>query len=224
MKKISFIALALSTSLGMYAQNNQNVTPMAIAPRFGIKAGVNLAKLRPSAFSSAEEPSTNLKTTAHAGAFVNIPLSTGGFAIQPEIVYSRQGSKVSQKTTVGTVTSTTAYEQDLDYINVPIMLQWKSAGGFFVETGPQAGFLIKGQQEGPGTNNESNNKESFDKMDFGWGAGLGFLSRIGLGIGARYNHGFRNIKNDESTTTTQYGALRNSVVNIGLAWHFGAGK
>src|SRR4051812_42841373 len=158
MKKISSIALVLITSLAASAQTETSKpTPMAITTRFGIKAGVNLAKLRPS--DDDNQYSTNLKTTFGGGAFVNIPLGTGGVAVQPEVLYSRQGSKITQTTTVGTSTTTNTYEQDLGYITVPVMLQWKSTGGFYVETGPQAGFLIAAQQEGPGTDNETENKD-----------------------------------------------------------------
>ncbi|MGZ5190245.1 MAG: outer membrane beta-barrel protein, partial [Flavisolibacter sp.] len=104
MKKISFIVFALSMGLATFAQN-ENVTPMAVKPRFGIKAGVNMAKLRPSDYST-NEPQTNFKSSFNAGALVNIPLGTGGFAVQPEAIYSRQGSKMKQTTTVGTVTTT----------------------------------------------------------------------------------------------------------------------
>jgi hypothetical protein len=209
MKKISSIALVLITSLAASAQTETSKpTPMAITTRFGIKAGVNLAKLRPS--DDDNQYSTNLKTTFGGGAFVNIPLGTGGVAVQPEVLYSRQGSKITQTTTVGTSTTTNTYEQDLGYITVPVMLQWKSTGGFYVETGPQAGFLIAAQQEGPGTDN-----------DFSWGAGVGFLSRVGLGIGARYNHGFTNVLDNDGDNNP---SIRNSVVNLYLSWSFGAGK
>ena len=219
MKKISFIVFALSIGLVTFAQN-ENVTPMAVKTRFGIKAGVNLAKLRPSDFAT-NEPHTNFKSTFNAGAFVNVPLGTGGFAVQPEAMYSRQGSKMKITTTVGTVTTSNSIEQDLGYVNVPVMLQWKSKGGFYVETGPQVGFLIAAQQEGPGTNAETENKEDFESVDFAWGTGVGYLSRIGLGIGGRYNHGFKNVLDNEGDNNP---SLRNSVVNIGLTWHFGAGK
>ncbi len=222
MKKISLMALALSVSLALFAQENVNRTPMPNKTYFGIKGGVNLAKLRPSDYT-ANEPSTNLKTTAHAGLLVRIPVSAnGGFAVQPELLYNRQGSKMKTTTTVGTVTTESTYEQDLSYVSVPVMLQWKSAGGFYVETGPQASFLIVAQQEGPGNNNETDNKDQMEKFDFSWGAGLGYMSRMGLGIGARYNHGFTNVL--EETSTTGDARLRNSVVQIGLTWLFGANK
>ena len=223
MKKISLIALALGTSVVMFAQdNNPNRNPLPAKTYFGIKGGVNLAKLRPSDYA-ANEPSTNLKTTAHAGLLVRIPLSAdGGFAVQPELLYNRQGSKMRTTTTVGTVTTTNTYEQDLGYVSVPVMLQWKSTGGFYVEAGPQASFLIAAQQEGPGTDNETENKDEMEKFDFSAGVGLGFMSRMGLGIGARYNHGFTNVL--EETSTTGDARLRNSVVQIGLTWLFGANQ
>lgn len=219
MKKFSLIALALSTCVAMFAQN-ENTKTMASKARFGIKGGVNLSKLRPSAYG-ANEPNTNLKSTFHVGALVNIPVGTGGFAVQPEAIYSRQGSKLSQTMTVGSVTTTSSYEQDMGYVNIPVMLQWKSAGGFYAETGPQAGFLMHAQQEGPGNNTETENEATFKKFDFAWGAGLGYLSRMGIGIGARYNHGFRNVLDNDADANP---SLRNSVVNIGLSWQFGGNK
>lgn len=221
MKKFSLVALALITSTAMFAQDIENRTPMSIAPRFGIKGGVNLAKLRPDDFPATSDPSTNLKTSFHAGLLVNLPLGTRGFALQPEVLYSGQGSKVNEKTTVGTVTTSNKYEQDMHYINVPVMLQWKSAGGFYVEAGPQIGFLIKAKQDGPG-DTETDNKDSFENFEFSAGAGLGYLSRIGLGIGARYVHGFTNVLDNESSADDPM--MRHSVINIGLFYHFGAAR
>ena len=219
MKKFSFIALALFTSTALFAQN-ENRTEMAAQPRFGIKAGANLSKLRPSDLPAGADVSTNLKTSFHGGFLVNIPLGTGGLAFQPEIVYSGQGSKINEKFTIGTVTSSEKYEQDMHYINVPLMLQWKSAGGFYLEAGPQVGFLIKAKQDGPG-DTEDENKDSFENLEVSAGAGLGYMTRVGVGIGARYNHGFSNVLDNESSSDAR---MRHSVINIGLFYHFGANK
>lgn len=220
MKKISLFALAVGTSLALFAQNS---TTSSAA--FGVKAGVNLAEFRTSAYPSGTEPSVNMKTSMHAGFFVNIPLGTSGFAVQPELLYSGQGSKMNVPTTVGTVTTRTMYEQDLSYINLPIMLQWKSPGGFYVEAGPQPGYLVRGKQDGP-DNNETNNKSSFDNFDISVGTGLGFMSKMGLGIGARYNFGLSNTIEDGGGNNSPNNGpeLKNSVVMIGLAWKFGANK
>lgn len=221
---MSLIAFAFTVSLAMFAQTSKP-TPMAVKPRFGIKAGVNLAEFIAKGYTPSTKPDVNMKTSMNAGLFMNIPLGTGGFAVQPEVVYSGQGSKIVAPVTVGTVTTTQSYEQDMSYINVPIMLQWKSSGGFMVETGPQAGFLVSSKQDGPGSTNVSNTK-SFDTFDFSWGAGLGYLSRVGLGINARYNLGLSNTIEDGggNNSSNDGPELKNKVVQIGLFYNFGANK
>ena len=215
MKKISVIAFVLSTGLAVSAQNT-------FSPTFGIKAGLNLAQFRTNNFPAGTEPDASWKKSASGGIFMNAPLGTGGLAIQPELLYSRQGSKIKQTTTVGTITQTSEYDQDLSYITLPIMLQWKTPGGVFLETGPQPGYLIKGKQDGPGSN-EADNKSSFDNFDLSWGAGIGYFSKMGLGIGARYNYGLTNtIEDGGGNNSANNGPeLKNSVVQVGLSWRFG---
>jgi len=224
MKKISLFALALTTSLAMYAQN-ETVTKMAVKPRFGIKAGANLAKLRPQSYPTGIDLETNTHTTLHAGFLVNLPLGTGGFALQPEVLYNGQGSKMNLKTT--TPATSQKFEQDMKFLTVPVMFQWKSTGGFFVETGPQIGFLLKAKVEGDGiSQDEEENDDSYENFEFSWGAGLGYMSRIGLGIGARYNHGISNLLKGETGGNNggNEAELKSSVINIGLFYHFGAAK
>jgi Outer membrane protein beta-barrel domain len=215
MKKISVIAFVLSTVLSVNAQNT-------FSPTFGIKGGLNLAQFKTNDYPTGTAPDVSWKKSAHAGIFMNAPLGKGGLAIQPELLYSRQGSKITQTTTVGTITQTSDYDQDLSYITLPIMLQWKTAAGVFVETGPQPGYLIKGKQDGPGST-EADNKSSFDNFDLSWGAGIGYVSKIGLGIGARYNYGLTNtIEDGGGNNSANNGPeLKNSVIQIGLSWRFG---
>lgn len=216
------MTLLFGTSLALFAQNTTSSTATTRTTTFGIKAGVNLAEFRVNDYPSGMEPSVNMKTSMHGGVFVNIPFGTGGLAVQPEVLYSGQGSKMNVPMTVGTITTRTKYEQDLSYITVPIMLQWKSMGGFLVETGPVPGFLVRGKQDGP-DDNEADNKGNFDNFDFAWGAGLGYQSRMGLGIGARYNFGLTNtIEDGGGNNSANNGPeLKNSVVQIGLTWTFG---
>ena len=173
MKKISLIALALITSTAMFAQmENENRTKMAVKPRFGIKAGANLSKLRPNAYPSSTTVETNLKTSFGGGFLVNIPLGTMGLAFQPEVLFNGQGSKMNVKTSIGGLSTDSKYEQDLRYLSVPLMLQWKSMGGFYAEGGPQLSFLLDARQDGPGTTNIENEK-SFENFEVSAGAGLG---------------------------------------------------
>src|SRR3982750_3309281 len=111
MKKISLFALTLTTSVAMFAQNYEKKTPMTVAPRFGIKAGVNLAEMRANGYAAGTQPTSEMKTSMNGGFFYNAPIGTGGLAIQPELVYSGQGGKMSVTSTVGSVTTTNNYEQ-----------------------------------------------------------------------------------------------------------------
>jgi hypothetical protein len=247
MKKVSMLTLALTATLAVFAQDTTTTTttvtdpgmmmgqtgtprlrtPMAVQTRFGLKGGVNLASLSAKEFTATANPSTNNKTGYHVGAFVNIPLSATT-RLQPELVLSSQGSKMeeSRNNAGGTGSTRYNYEEDLNYINLPIMFQVQTAGGFFVETGPQFSYLIDAEQNGTSpisTTDRTNIDHIRDNFDIAWGLGVGYLSRVGLGIGARYNYGIRNIVN-ETGSTGDVGELRNRVLQIGLVYQFGAHK
>ena len=209
MKKISLIALALCTSAAVFAQETQPQlrTPMASKVRFGVRAGANLTKFKLTDFPAGTEPSIQSKTSLHAGLFMNAPLG-GMFAIQPGVEYSGQGSKYREGTDNG--------EYDLHYINVPVMFQWKSTGGFLVETGPQAGILLRANLDDVEVPDET-----FKTLDVSWGAGQGYVSRIGLGVNARYNFGLTNILEGDNDTDNSP-QLKNQVIQLGLVYHFGA--
>lgn len=226
MKKISLFLLSLCSGAAVFAQSTepQLRTPMAERTRFGIRAGVNLADLSAknlpsgSAFTEAKS-----KTSYVAGAFANIPLA-GMFRFQPEIDFSSQGGKLQGPS--GT-TSAGTFEQDLHYINVPLNFQLMTTKGFFVQTGPQLGYLVAAKAKSTsGTSSSIDNKSSFDKLDFGWTGGVGYLSRIGLGVEGRYNLGIANIVSDDASAGSSYksGTWKNNVAQISLIYHIGAGK
>ncbi len=73
------------------------------------------------------------KLAFNAGAFVALPLFNE-FSLQPEVVYSGQGSKFSESGFTGTVNA--------NYVNVPVLFKYNNPTGFFAETGPQLGFLM----------------------------------------------------------------------------------
>lgn len=229
MKKTSFLILTLCSTALAFAQNTQPQlrTPMAKTTRFGIRGGVNLADLRAKGLP-AGTPATdaNSKTAFNGGVFVNIPLGTRNIKFQPEISYSSQGGKLR---TSGSTANT--YEQDLDYINLPLNFQFAANNGLFVQTGPQVGFLVGAERSG-GTAGfvNSGNKNDFDKFDLAWGAGVGYLSRIGLGVDLRFTYGIANVVADDaaaSTTTApslKGGTWKNNVAQFSLIYQFGAYK
>lgn len=220
MKKMSVLAFAVTMSAAVFAQETQ---PQLRAPRmnkvvFGLDAGVNLARLDANEgdFTAGTLPSTNNKTAFHVGAFVNIPVG-GMFSLKPQVTYSKQGSKLR----VGS----TDFEEDLDYIYVaPVALSLMTKGGFMVETGPQLGFLLSGSRENTSNNSSVDVKNMRKTTDFVWSGGIGYMSSVGLGVHARYNHGFSNVLNADNDANQGAGKLQNRVIQLGLMYHFGGHK
>lgn len=229
MKRVSLFVLAVSTSVALWAQPDQPKlkTDMASQTRFGIRAGANLANYNTEGFPGANTPSVNTKTSMQAGVFVNVPLGTM-FAFQPGVEYSGQGSKINYTgASIANISPAAGqYEEDLHYINIPMMVQWKpaGAGGFFLETGPQPGFLIAATRDNTTANTEADIKAQRDKFDLSWGAGLGYLTRVGLGFNARYNYGLTNTIEDSNNSTNSGPELKNRTIQLGLVYHFGANK
>lgn len=144
----------------------------AFAQKFEIggKAGVNVSNF--TGTNSWQNAKTNSLVGFHLGGFVSFFLGNN-FAIQPEVLFSSQGAKYED--------ATHKENLKLTYINVPVMLKYRSTGGFYVEAGPQFGFK---------TSETSQSIDSLAKStDLSIAGGLGYHSKMGLGIGARYTAG-----------------------------------
>jgi hypothetical protein len=190
MKKIavSFILLLCGTLI--HAQNTQ----------LGLKGGLNVAHLK----SSQTEMGSRLGY--HAGLLAHIHLNRN-WAIQPELVYSSQGTKYSS----------TDGEHDLvmNYLNIPLQVQYMFSNGFRLQTGPQAGFLTSVKDKRQGTETGFFTSDDFKSVDFSWSVGLGYKGNSGLGIDGRYNFGLTNVNDGGSAI------LRNNVFQVGLFYQFG---
>lgn len=168
----------------------------------GIKAGLNVANVHGKNFDY------NPRASFHAGGLLHIHLNRT-WAIQPELVFSSQGAKYTN--------NGVDYRTKLDYINIPALVQFMTASGFRVETGPQLGFLVAARSKAnEGTNNNVNNQ--YRSADLSWALGAGYLFPSGFGIDARYNFGITEI--------TENAALdrRNNVFQVGLFYQFPALK
>lgn len=168
--------------------------------RWGVKAGANFATIN----TESSAPDWGSRTGIHAGLLAHIHLSKT-WALQPELVYSVQGSKnkVGNQTQVN----------NLNYVNVPVLVQYMFDNGFRLQTGPQVGFLANANTKiVNGTH--TTNTDLYNKTDFSWSFGGGYLSNIGLGIDARYNLGL--------TDVYKPGAMKesNSVFQLGLFYMF----
>lgn len=158
---------------------------------FGLKAGVNYSN-----FTDASFPTDPL-VGFHAGGTIAFKI-TNNFLIQEEFLFSSQGAKVKGD-------SFDNQNLKLYYITVPILLKYRHSSGFYIEGGAQAGMKAKEDVKGLSMGDFAK------KLDLAAVGGLGYQSKMGLGIGARYVYGISkvgdfnvtNIRNDFKNNNIQ---------------------
>ena len=187
MKKISVFVVALFVTTVLLAQ----------APKYGIKGGINFSKLTASG-------DAGLRTGFHAGFLSHIHL-TPAFSLQPEVVYSSQGAKYPTNPDI---------KRKLDYINIPVLLQYNFDNGFRLQGGPQVGFLVSAKDKVGDVELNTISTDNFKTIDFSIPLGFSYLGYSGLGVDARYNIGVTNVV--EGSTTN----IRNSVIQFGVFYLF----
>lgn len=176
------------------------------AVSFGLKAGVNLANIKSSIYDNSSS-----RINFHAGLLAHIHLNEY-LALQPEVVYSGQGSKHD-------ISPGLEIEQKFDYLNIPVMFQYMNSG-FRIETGPQVGFLITAKASYTDDRDDEDIKKFMNPTDFSWGFGLGYLTDMGIGISARYNLGLNNINESLTAAGVQQTEMNNRVWQFGLFYQF----
>lgn len=171
--KFSIIALFFGVIATINAQDN--AIPKSNA---GIKGGYNLA-----AVSFDGDGETEQRHGFHIGIYGESFISES-FSIQPELMYSQQGYKITD--------SGGTFTQKLDYINLPMMLKAYPSKNFFLEAGPQIGLAVSHKEEYDGLFSGS---QEYDPNSFDWGLnfGGGFKTDSGISLGARYHLGLGDL-------------------------------
>ncbi|WP_124981081.1 porin family protein [Nonlabens xiamenensis] len=202
MKKILLIAIMTLMGSGLLAAQEID---------FGVRAGVNFAKLQGDNVEDADG-----RTGIMVG-LVGEYMFSDAFGLQAEAIYSQQG--LQSETTFGG--STLEQELNLNYINVPVLAKFYLGGsGLAIEAGPQVGFLV-------GDSYEINGEEVEDDLgaetiDLSAGGGLSYKFKEGstlegLSATARYMIGLSNIYEDDDTFGDD---LTNSVLSLSIGYKF----
>jgi len=159
----------------------------------GIKAGANFAN------QSITDISTNSKTGFHGGAYVVLAFSEK-WAIQPELLYSAQGSELPDEIS------------EFNYMSIPILLRWKPLSVLSIEAGPQFSALLDAKLDGQDI------KDDIKGSDFGLALGATLHLPLGFNGGVRYVWGFTNVADLQDDIE-----VKNSVVQVYVGWTiFGA--
>jgi len=174
--KSYLIAFIVAAFMAVSSADAQNIN-------FGVKGGLNVYNLEGNSNSDFDS-----KIGVNFGVLGQTQLNEF-FSLQPEIVYSKQGAKSG-----GT-------KIKLDYINVPVLIQYMFDNGFRLQSGPQLSFMMNAEGENNGST--LNLEENYKSMDLGFSIGGSYLHTAnGFGIDVRYNHGLSDIS--ESSSVKSY--------------------
>ena len=153
----------------------------------GIKGGVNYYNIH-----NDNDINYDQRTGYHFGLLGHIHIGNQ-FAVQPELLYSAQGARNED------------IKYNLDYINVPLLLQYMFDNGFRLQAGPQLGFLVS-----------SENLNDLNPIELGISYGVSYVvPSTGFGIDLRYNIGLTNINESGDVKSTNRG------LQLGVFYIFG---
>ncbi|WP_428229982.1 porin family protein [Flavobacterium sp.] len=212
MKKSMLILCALFVGLTVMAQTQK--------VKLGVKAGLNISNLT---FDDSELNSSN-KTGFTAGIMVEVPLAKK-FSIQPELLYSQQGTKTSfsdQDVTNSNYKSTI----DLNYLNIPVMLKYFVVKGLSVQAGPQIGILLKANNKYQDNFLGYENQETFNLKDYSAGIdtsvnlGLGYQFKDKFYTDVRYNISYSNVFKEGDANHFINNDMKNRVFQVTVGYFF----
>jgi len=205
-KRLS-VSVALLLTASVFFANAQNV-------RLGVKGGLNFAKeTQPSVMEQYFSTDLSYRTGFHVGGVADYRLSDR-WGLGVEMVYSMQGYKDQIYTTAEQSVANENYTVTSHYINLPVAVKFYPANGFFVECGPQIGYLLS--KKGKLQNWENINPYTFDnteRVDFGFFAGIGYSLSSGVFVEGRYIHGLNSTSKDDEGS-------RNRTIQLSVGYLF----
>lgn len=162
--------------------------------RFGVKGGVNLSQIY---VNNVDVESKSNKVGLHGGLWAKIPMGDI-FAFQPELLYTNNGSRFRYQPSTASGIGGSEVRFNLNYIQLPLLASL-TLGPISIQAGPYASYLISANIKNLEIDNAINptlvnnfDENNFNRLDYGLAAGIAFDVR-GFQLGARYNHGLREI-------------------------------
>ncbi|SRX73875.1 porin family protein [Aequorivita antarctica] len=170
--------------------------------RIGAKAGLNVASLGGDSYYGGLG-SLGSRTSFHIGGLVEIPLM-GKFALQPELLYSSEGSDWS----FGTLGDNTK----LDYIRVPVLAKFYIIEGLSAEAGPVFGVLINAEGNYYNADDDfvrGDAKDIYKSFDAQFGIGASYRLNMGFFFSIRYNKGLLSVNEEYEVDGYRYNTGKN---------------
>jgi len=171
--------------------------------RIGPKTGVNLVKVDGHPFSD------QFRYAYHLGVFSEIVLSKK-LSLQPEVVWNQYSTTLdsSFKSVYQNLTSSDQSKVKLNYLSVPLLLNYRLIGPIYLQAGPQFSILMNHDKKFL-----QNGVDAFSKGDFAMVAGAQVrISKFYLT--GRYNIGLNNINDLDEKDKWKSQAIH---LSVGLA-------
>ena len=192
------------------------VSSLSFAQQFGLKAGLNLSDIS----NTSTAVDTKMKTGIYAGVTATIPV-TESYSIKPELIYNQLGAKTDLYDfggIVGAVSTTTK----LEYLSLPIMLQYNLPSNLYLEVGPEFSYMLSANQSlnsiiSPSTDI---NMDYLNRFNVGAGIGAGYNINKNLGISARYTLGLTGIGKSGNVTDYFLSNSKNNNLQVGMNFNF----
>jgi hypothetical protein len=169
------------------------VSALQAQTRVGITGGLHLAHI------SSNDADINDEKQAmpgfQLGFLTDIPLGTGGWSFQPRLMVQTKGTGISHGDHTDKIRFTA--------LDLPLSLQYRTKGGFYVGAGPNIGFNLAAVEKG------HDDKESLEigsdpgqlnRMDIGMDLRTGIMLKSGISVGLNYVRGVSNIQNTTGLT------------------------
>ncbi len=191
MKKVLLISLCLMAALLL---NEQALS----APRFGIKAGLNIANID----KDIPDQSVNFDPKAHTGiilgAWGEIPLAAlENFAVRADVLYAQKGAQYDILSSHVKVIA--------DELNVsPFLVYYFPIKVVrpFVEAGPELGLTVADGYKVDGDKFDSGGKWKNSNFSINLGAGAEFsLGSKAIFVEGRFNRGLTNMGSWDANAT-----------------------
>ena len=170
----------------------------------GIKAGANITKVDGKSFSEQFDYGYNL------GGFADIGLSKN-LAFRPEVLFNQYSSTLdsSYKSIYENVISSDQSKVKLNYLTIPLLLDYKLIGPIHLQAGPQFGVLMSHDKTFL-----QNGENAFKNGDFSMVAGAE-IRLAQLRITGRYLIGLNNINDIDNQDQ-----WKNQVIQLSLGVAF----
>lgn len=209
------IALSSASVISSFGQQQKTSSDHSLTPKMGVKGGINFTNLY---VDNVKDE--NMKVGFNLGLFAKLPV-TNGLSIQPEILYTVKGSKLTYD--LG-ILGSNEYRFNLNYVEVPVLAVINLAKNFNLQAGGYTAYLAQANikrttNDGPNDQIADLNEDNFNRFDYGLVGGLG-IDVENVTIGARYNYGLREVGKANNFGSQALQNSKNSAISLYIGFGF----